>query len=160
MKGALKAISPLIAIIIMMGVAVSIGVLISNWVTQWTAEQMETTSSSCSLNTNFVIDSAVFKNSTSILTLKITNKNSRSLYGFSVQVVNASDILVFNASDGNVTFSPNITSSSKLLRGRSIFVKVNLTGYPTMGSSLTEVKVFNEACNAVSTKTEEITQEV
>lgn len=156
-KRTLKGISPLIAIIVMMGVAITIGVLISNWVTQWSTENLETTTASCSLNTNYVIDSAVFKNSTSTVIIKVTNKNSKQLYGFSAQIENASNILVYNASDGNVTYSPNVTSSNKLLRGRSVFVFLNLTRHPSMGTSATNVKVFNEACPAVYTETTVIT---
>ena len=155
----MKGLSPIIAIIVMMGVAITVGILISNWVTQWTTEHLDTTASSCALNTNYVIDSVIFKNSTYTLTIKVTNKNSKSLYGFSVQVENTTEILLFNSSDGNVTFSPNVTSTNRLLRDRSVYIKVNLTRHPTMGSSLTTVKVFNDACSAVSTKTTEIAQE-
>jgi len=143
----------------MIGVAITVGITVSNWISQWTTEHMETTTSSCALNTNYVIDSIVFKNSTYTMTVKITNKNSQTLYGFNVQVENASDILLFNSSNGNVTYSPNISSSNRLERGRSVFVKVNLTRNPTMGTSANRVKVFNDACTAVYTETAEISQE-
>ena len=155
----MKGLSQIISAIVLIGIAITMSVLVSNWIAQWSTEHMETSSSSCALNTNYVIDSITFKNSTNTMTIKITNKNSRTLYGFSIQLENASDILVFNSSDGNITFSPNITASNRLERGRSAFVKLNLTRYPSMGTSTTNVKVFNQVCSAVYTERGDVVQE-
>jgi hypothetical protein len=110
------------------------------------------------LETNYVIDSVEYTNSTRELKVKITNKGTTQLYGFGIMLQNASIIQEFNSTNPLVSVSPSVTSSNKLAREKSAYIKVNMTDYAPLGLSLTEVKVLNDACDAVSASTTTITQ--
>jgi len=161
-----KGISPVVASVILIAVSVSIGVIVSTWITHLTQEQ---TSSSklCAINTLYNIDSAKFNLSgTNELRLKVTNEGEQSLYGFGMVIDNGTEIRIVNSTHTRLDQN-NITSSSPLKRGQSVYLIVNMTnttsdsfdwqdfGLTLTTSSKTEIVVTNEACDAI--KTEAIT---
>jgi len=158
-----KGISPVVASVILIAVSVSIGVIVSTWITHLIQE--ETSGSKlCAVNTLYNIERAKFnisgKNS---LWLKITNEGEEKLYGFGVIMDNGTIILSMNSSNSRIN-QGNISSTNKLLRKASVYIKVNLTNttsdnfnYESFGTSLTtsssvEIVVTNDACDAISTE--------
>lgn len=154
-----KGVSPVVASVLLVAVAVSLGILVTTWLTHWTGVQMTAPDIVCSLDTNYVIDSAVFNETAdAMLYVKITNKGSQELWGFGADLDNGTDILGLNSSDPLINKSNlNITKDNPLKREHSTYVIINLTNetldHPTLGASLKEVKILNDACSSVSAKT-------
>ena len=160
----MKGVSPVIATILLIAVAISVGIMVTTWITHWVVTQTSSESIACAINTNYVIDSAEFNKSTALnatLLLKVTNRGSEKLYGFGVILDNGTSILMLNSTSSLID-QGSISIGNKLNRESSAYVKVNLTnttaGYTTMGTTLTEVKLTNDACPAVSTSTKTITK--
>jgi len=158
-----KAVSPVVSAVLLIALAVSIGILVTNFVTSFVSTETGGSDITCALNTNYVIESAQF-NKTGFynkLLIKITNKNSEGLYGFGVIMDNGTKIVQFNSSNSLIN-QGGVSDSNKLEREESVFLTVDLTnttlGYPVFGLSLTtsdesQLKVLNNACDAVSTST-------
>lgn len=158
-----KGVSPIIATILLIAVAISVGIMVTTWITHWVVTQTSSESIACAINTNYVIDTAEFNKSTALnntLLLKVTNRGSEKIYGFGAILDNGTVILMLNSSNSLIS-QGGISSSNKLGREQSVYLTVNLTntstGYPTLGRTLAEVKVTNDACPAVSTSTKAIT---
>jgi flagellin-like protein len=160
----MKGVSPIIATIILIALAITIGMMLSSWITHWFYIQTGRTSVSCALETNYAIESARWNiSSTSLnntLLIKVLNKGSRGIYGFGVVLDNGTRIVQLNSSSSLVN-QGGISSSNPLQQEQSAYISVNLTNttlyYPVLGSTLTEVRVTNDACPDVSQKTTAIT---
>jgi flagellin-like protein len=147
----MKGISPVIATVILIALSVAVGVMVSSWVMQWMNREMSGVSS-CSSYSTYRIDSAKYTSSDTNLTIKITNMGKLGLYGFSVQIMNATAVVLYNSTSSDLTSSPNITASSPLGEQRTALIIVNLDGtdgnYSLAGATAEEIKVMNEACPA------------
>jgi len=162
--GRRKAISPVISVVLLIAVAVSVGILVTTWVTHWVVSTTGSSSISCAVNTNYIIEEAKFNISSAYnntLLVKITNKGTEQLYGFGAILDNGTKVVIINSND-SIIDQGGISSTNKLKREESVYITINLTnttlGYPTLGATLTEVKIRNDACPAVSTSTSTITQ--
>jgi flagellin-like protein len=157
----MKGISPVIAAVLLIAITVAVGVMISSWVTQWVTSRTRQASSACVTDTNYKIDSAIFDTDTNNLTLRLTNLGRVELYGFSVQILNGTDVEVYNSSDSDVKMSPNITENNPLKQQRSVIIIINMEGsyHSTLGSTTDQVKVLNEACPTFSAETSTIIKE-
>lgn len=156
-----KGISPVIAVVIMIAVAITTGVMLSTWVTQWVNHQTSDSSMACVIRTSYIIESAKFNESgDNYLIIKVTNQGAEGIYGFGVIVDNSTEIYQFNSTDTRITLSPNITSSNKLTREGSVYVKLNAGSNPyrTAVSTANEIRITNNACDSVSAKTSSITK--
>jgi archaellum component FlaF (FlaF/FlaG flagellin family) len=151
----MKGVSPVVAGVILISVAVVVGVMVSTWVTNWTSTQTSNTPT-CAVNTHYVIDSATFTSSTNETRVKITNRGSEGIYGFEMTVDNGTDILRFST----ITESFNTSVTSKLTQGNSIYLSavVNGTFNKSICSLAKEIRVSNRGCPSVLIKTETITQ--
>lgn len=158
-----KGISPVVAVVLLVAVAISLGMLVTSWVTHLYYDIGET--SACSIKTNYVIDSVAWNQTSkstiynSTLLIKITNKGDLNLYGFGVEMLNGTRIVNL---DPSLVDQGGISSTNKLEREHSVYLIVNLTNatlnYPAFGRSLltsdeVEVKVTNDACDDISAKT-------
>ena len=158
-----KGVSPVVAVVLLIAVAVTVGMLVTTWITSWVTEQTSKPSLTCAINTNYIIDSARFNyTGNEILLIKITNEGSEELYAFGLILDNGTLIKQFNTTQINA--SPNVTANNKLKQEQSTYLTLNLsnattstTGGPIFGRTLTEVRVTNNACTAVSSKTTTIT---
>jgi flagellin-like protein len=159
-----KGISPVVAVVLLVAVAISLGMLVTSWITHLYYE-ISGGESACAINTNYIIDSVEWNRTAksptynSTLLIKITNKGKQQLYEFGVEVLNGSRIVEF---DSAIVNQGGISSNAKLDRERSVYLLVNLTNesfnYPAFGRSLltsddVSIKVTNGACKAVSAET-------
>ena len=162
-----RGISPVVSVVLLIAVAITLGMLVTSWVTHLYYD-ISGGDSSCAINTNYIIDSAEWSKTSkspeynNTLLVKITNRGKLKLYGFGVELHNGTRILEF---DSSVVNQGGITSSNKLERERSAYLVVNMTnstlGYPGFGSSLLTsddvlVKVTNEACKARVAETDSV----
>ncbi|MBM3303835.1 MAG: hypothetical protein FJY76_01970 [Candidatus Aenigmarchaeota archaeon] len=164
LMGGKKGVSPVIATILLIAVAISVGIMVTTWITHWVVTQTSSQSIACAINTNYVIDTAEFNKSTALnstLLLKVTNRGSEGLYGFGVVLDNGTTIMMLNSTSSLIS-QGGISSGNKLGREQPVYVAVNLTnttaGHTRLGCTLTEVKVTNDACPAVSARTTTITK--
>ncbi len=157
-----RGISPVVSVVILIAVSISIGVIVSTWITHL-VEQETSSSELCALNTLYNIETARFNISAdNKLLLKITNENEKELYGFGVIMDNGTEILTMNSTNIRIDQS-NISSTNTLKRKQSIYLIVNMTNtteesfdYQGFGLSLTtssntQIIVTNEACDSVAT---------
>lgn len=155
-----KGISDVIAVVLMIAVAISIGVFVTTFATKWVQDQTSSPSITCAIKTNYVVDDVRFNYSKiNELQVKVTNKGDEPLYGFGFILENATVILSFESS--NTLITNQVSSTSPLKREQSTYVILNMSnstlGYPSLGKTLTKVKVTNDACKAVSSSSVSIT---
>ena len=157
----MKGISPVIAAVLLIAITVAVTVMLSSWITHWISSRTTEASSACVTHTNYKIDSATFDSSGNNLTMVITNLGSNEIYGFSMQVLNGTDVSVYESSDNKVSISPNVTESSPLKEQRSAVIIINMNdAYDTsLGSSADQIKVLNKACPSFSAETLTIIKE-
>ncbi|MCD6590824.1 MAG: hypothetical protein J7K72_02535 [Candidatus Aenigmarchaeota archaeon] len=156
----MKGISPVIAAVILIAISIAVGVMLSSWVTHWVSTRTSQASSACVTSTNYNIDSAKFKTSNKNLSITITNLGNTKLYGFSVQVLNETDVMSFNSSDPNFYISPNITESKPLAEQETAIIIIHMEGRNyTLGYTAQEIRVLNKACPTFSAETTNIIKE-
>jgi len=157
---AYKGISPVVATVLLVAVAITIGIMVTTWVTQLVTKQTDP-SSLCALNTNYIINYARFNFAgDNQLVVKLTNKGIDGIYGLGFIVENDTRILQFNSSHVNITVSPSVSSTNKLGQEQSVLASLNLNAsdLPTFGRTLTKIRVTNDACKAISAETSSITK--
>ncbi len=151
----MKGVSPVVAVVIMVAVAIMLTVFVSSWVMENISKQTGT-SPDCSVHTQYIIDSAKFKSSNNQTRVVAINKGEESIYGFSLQIENGTDMQTITG----ITESPATNSSSRLGKGRSVFITYTSIGNynRTLGLTMTELKVMNTGCPEVFEETETIDQ--
>jgi len=157
----MKGISPVVAAVLLIAITVAVGVMVSSWVTQFITTRTRETSSACMTSTNYKIDSVEFAYSTNNTTIKITNLGQLGIYGFSVQVMNGTDVNVYNSSDPKIKMTPNITEDAPLEQQRSALIIINMDGsyHSNLGRTADQIKVLNKACPSFSAETLTIEKE-
>ena len=151
-----RGITPLIAGIILIGIVVATGAMLSGWITQMVSRTSGGVSV-CSLETSYTIDRADYSIGTGILSIRITNTGETKLYGFGAKLINSTETLEFTPSSPEISSSPVISIDSKLEKGRSFYLNIDLSGYPGMGISIQRITVVNEECPDTSAATESVT---
>lgn len=156
----LKGISDVIAVVLMIAVAISIGVFVTTFATKWVQDQTSSPSITCAIKTNYVVDDAKFNfTGKSELLVKTTNKGDQDLYGFGFVLDNVTTILSFNSS--NPLIGTQIPPSTPLKREQSTLITLNLSnstlGHPSLGKTLAKITLTNDACKAVSASITSIT---
>ena len=160
-----KGISPVIAVVLLIAVAVSIGIMVTTWVTNWISLQTGSESMNCVINTNYVIDNVAhtYNGTFPYVTIKVTNKGSQALYGFSVLLDNGTRIEYFNSSNVD---QGGLSSTNTLGREKSVYIRIESAGISEQGYNLSLsgianttsfIRVLNEACDAVSAKATSVT---
>ena len=113
----------------------------------------------CAARTRYIIVGVKYTQADSVLRFKITNKGDEGIYGFGVILYNKTMIETFAYNAPNVTLSANISETNKLAREESVYMSINISGGHNMGLTLTQVKVKNSACGAVTATADFIRQE-
>jgi len=155
----MRGISPIVAVVVLLALAITIGVIVSIWITNWVSTQRESEEFGCATRTRYIIESAKYIQSDSILRFRITNKGDEGIYGFGVILYNKTMAETFAYNAPNVTLSANISETNKLAREESVYMSINISGGRNMGLTLTQVKVKNRACGAVTAPADFIRQE-
>ena len=152
---AVRGVSPVVAVVIMVAVAVILTVFVSGWVMDNISKQTGD-SPDCSVHTQYDIESAKFKSSSNQTRVVVINKGEESIYGFSLQIENGTDMKTV----AGATESPATSSSSGLGKGRSVFITYTSIGNynRTLGLSMTNLKVMNTGCPEVFEETGTIDQ--
>lgn len=161
-----RGVSPIVSVVLMVAVAISIGVMLTIYITGWTRTQLTDTDISCAINTNFDIQNIKY-NSTGFnntLLIKLMNDGKEGIYGFGVTVANGTVVHRVNASSRAIG-QGGITSTNKLLQKQTAFITLNFTAAnisQDFGETLEnnpdlEVIVVSEACPSVSSTKKTLT---
>ena len=150
-----RGVSPVVAVVIMVAVAVILAVFVSGWVIENISKQTRD-SPDCSVHTQYEIESAKFKSSNNQTRVVVINKGEESIYGFSLQIENGTDMQTV----AGATESPATNSSSRLGKGRSVFITYTSIGNynRTLALTMTGLKVMNAGCPEVFEETGTIEQ--
>ncbi|NIO21479.1 MAG: hypothetical protein GTN76_12250 [Candidatus Aenigmarchaeota archaeon] len=151
----MKGISPIIAAVVLIAISVAVGVMISSWVTHWVTSQTGVTTQ-CVALTNYNIESATYTSNNKNLTMVVKNLGTIQIYGFSVQIMNLTNIVTYNDTSSDIKVTPNLSKEYPLTEQRSAIIVVDLNGtqgdYAELARTAEEVTVFNKACPAFSAK--------
>ena len=159
MAGKLKAFSPIISVVILVGIVVALGIILSSWATQWVSNNIESASSSCVTTTSYRIDEITYDNSTQTLKVIVTNIGNKGVYGFGLQLYTNNEIESYNSTNSRISLSPNISSTNPLTESRSVIINLNMTRKSDIGMALTKVRVLNTACSAFYIESKNINKE-
>lgn len=100
----------------------------------------------CLSETNYILDSVEFNETgDEVLLIRITNHGKMEVYGFGVSLTNDTSFLHFSW-DSPLLDQGNIDQTNRLETGRSIYLKIDMSDYPVLGQTLTEMVVTNQAC--------------
>ncbi|MEM5871878.1 MAG: archaellin/type IV pilin N-terminal domain-containing protein [Candidatus Aenigmatarchaeota archaeon] len=155
----MKGISPVIASVILIGIAIAVGVMLSSWITHWVSSRTHETSSACVTSTNYKIDDAIFNENAKTLTLKITNLGGTDIYDFTIQIINGTNIETYNYTNQKLSISPNISKNNPLRQQRTAIIIIDISDSIDLVKTAESIKVINEACPAFSAETFEIRKE-
>ncbi len=153
-----KAISPLVAVVLLIFITLSTGMIITIWVKNFVVKYTTMSPLECALNAQYTIDSAEYDSSRKEVVVRLTNKGTIDLYGFTVILDNSMDIKEYSPTSGLISLSPEIGRSNPLKAGRSAILRINVAAAHELAQSLKQIKVLNEVCIEVSASTESILQ--
>jgi flagellin-like protein len=133
-----KGLSPIIAVVILIGIAVMAGGILSSWVTSFVSDSAR--QDTCAITTMYTLSEATYNASSGIVKVKVKNTGSVSLRNFSIEADNGTQMgrapasfpdpsysvgsgmaqyVVANASNGSVTNVISITVLTESCKGYS-----------------------------------------
>jgi flagellin-like protein len=133
-----KAISPVVAVVILIGLAVMTGGLLSSWVSSFITDSSR--QDTCSISTMYSISDPTFDESSGEIKVKIKNTGNDAIYNFTFETDNGTDIVLIPASSP----SPDLVVGS----GRTQYVVSNSSYYNMTG--VETVTVLTESCPGYS----------
>ncbi len=156
-----RGMSPIVASILLVAITITIGVLVSGWISGWVGEQTREVELACSVDTNYLVDYAIYNDTgyNNSLLIKVTNKGKTDIYGFGAILDNGTTIFQLNSSHTGIN-QGGISKTNPLHREQSAYLTIsliNVTNHTAYGKTLKEVRITNDACDVVSQKTTAIT---
>ena len=153
----MKGISPIIATVMLIVVAVSLGALISTWATSWVSDQTNSPDITCSVDTRYVLESAKwnYSGNANKLLVKIRNQGPVKIYNFSATLENSTDLVNYNYSNSNIN-QGGISEANPLGQEESVYITIDLSSNTALGSSLTKISIGNRACKPITASTTKI----
>ncbi len=153
----MKGVTPLIAVVILIAVTLSVGVLVANFIMNLSQRVVEHTSSDIETGIrcgNAALDFDASFGSLGVdwdfggadrLDVKVVNTGTVNLYGFSIEaVINSGGTAV---KELGVQAGYDRPRNNPLRPAQSAMLKANIT--ENLAGTLESVKVLNEACPAV-----------
>ncbi len=134
-----KAISPVIAVVVLVGVAIMLGGLISSWMSSFVQESSR--NNACSITTMYTITDATVNESTGELIVRLKNVGKDTLYNFSMEVDNGTVIDLLPATAPADTY--------ELGPGRTQLIRSNISNYNISRENITNidtVTVLTKSC--------------
>ncbi len=138
MPMARKAISPLIAIVIMIAIVVTIGGMMMSWLTGFVSESSQ--QDTCAIDTVYTLSEASHNASSGQIRVKVKNSGKHDLYNFTIEADNGTLIAIIPAT------SPG--QSYRLPPGRSQYILANSSGYNI--TNIATITVITGSCPGYS----------
>ena len=137
-----KAISPLIAIIVLVALVVTLGGLLSVWLTSFFYEA-SSEDDTCAITTLFTVTGPTYNASDGQIKLMVKNTGRDDLYNFTLELDNGTLFALVPATSPNETYS--------LAPGRSQYVMANASHYNI--TNIDTVKLLVASCPTHSSST-------
>lgn len=158
-----RGISDVVAVVLMIAVAISIGVFVTTFASKWVQDQTTGPSISCAIKTNYVLEDATYNfTGETKLRIRVANKGEQTLHSFGFVVDNVTLIKSFAWDDPLV--ANQVTSSNPLKQSEAAVIAITLNdtnmtlgAFESLIRSATKVTVTNEACKPVSASTTTVT---
>ena len=134
-----KALSPIVAVVVLVGVAILLGGFISSWLGGFIKESSQ--QNTCTITTIYTMESATVNITSGELVVRLKNSGKSDLYNFSLEVENATMIDVLKATYPADTY--------RLQPGRTQLIRTNISNYNISSQNITNiqtVKVLTRSC--------------
>jgi len=133
-----KAISPIIAAVILIALVVAIGGVVSSWVYSFVTENTHT--DTCGISTTYSVSDASFNQTSGQLMVKVKNSGKNSIFNFTLEADNGTVIIA------SAALSPS--PSYELGTGMSQYIIANLSSQNI--TAIRTVKVLVASCRSYS----------
>lgn len=133
-----KAISPIIAIVIIIAIVVTLGGLLSSWLSGFVSESTQT--DMCALNTMYTATEATHNETSGLIKLRVKNNGKYGIYNFSIEADNGTTIALIPATSPAPTYI--------LGTGKTQYVQANSSGYNI--TNIDNIRVLVGSCPAYS----------
>ncbi|UCD03365.1 MAG: hypothetical protein JSV63_01890 [Candidatus Aenigmatarchaeota archaeon] len=134
-----KALSPIVAVVVLVGVAILLGGLVSSWLGGFITESSK--HDICTITTLYTISDAKVNETSGELVVRLKNSGKADLYNFSFEAENGTIIEVLKATSPDDTY--------KLGPGRTQLIRTNISNYNISRENITNidtVKVLTASC--------------
>jgi flagellin-like protein len=126
---AMKGLSPIVAVVILIGVAVMLGGLVSSWLSSFVDQSSKY--DACAITTLYTITDATVNATSGELKLKVKNVGKSAVYNFSIEVSNGTLIDVLPATSPPDTY--------RLESGRTQYIETNISDYNISRMNITNI---------------------
>lgn len=133
-----KAVSPIIAIVIIIATVVALGGILSSWLSGFVSDS--TQADMCAINTMYSISEAFHNGTTGEIKVKVKNSGKYGLYNFSFEADNGTIITFIPATSPGATYI--------LGSGRTQYVLANSSGYNI--TNINQIRVLVGSCRVYS----------
>ncbi len=133
-----KAISPVIATVILIAIAVTLGGVLSSWMNSFVRETTDT--ETCAIRTLYTVTDATYDADSGEVRMKVRNTGSSPLYNFTMEADNGTVIVSLLAGYPAADFS--------LVAGQSQYVSANFSGQNI--TEIEKVTLLSGSCQSYS----------
>jgi flagellin-like protein len=98
-----KGISPIVAVVVLVGLAVMTGGLVSSWITSFVQDSTRD-ADTCAITTMFTISDASVNETSGELKVKVKNTGKDDIYNFTLEVDNGTLLKAFKATSPSETY--------------------------------------------------------
>jgi flagellin-like protein len=140
-----KGISPVVAVVVLIGIAVMLGGLVSSWISSFVMDSSQ--HDTCAITTTYTISDAQVNQTSGKLRVTLKNTGKDSVYNFSVEADNGTLIEVLAATSPADTYV--------LESGRTQYIQTNISDYNISRMNITNINtitVLTQSCPEYSPK--------
>jgi len=135
-----KAISPIIAIVILIALVITLGGIISAWLSGFVSDASQ--HDTCAITTLYALSDASYSASNGQIKVKVKNSGRDDLYNFTIEADNGTVIAIIQSSFPSATY--------KLSPGQSQYILANSSGYNI--TNIDTIAVLVGSCPVYSSK--------
>lgn len=133
-----KAVSPIIAVVIIIAIVVALGGILSSWLGGFVSDSTQT--DTCAINTMYTASEASHNENTGEIRAKVKNSGKYGLYNFSIEADNGTVIVFIQATSPSPTYI--------LGSGKTQYVLANSSGHNI--TNIDKIKVLVGSCQVYS----------
>lgn len=133
-----KGVSPVVAVVILIGIAVITSGILSSWITSFVSESSN--QDTCSMKTMYTLSDVTYNATSGEIKLRVKNTGAARLYNFSVEADNGTVVFLAQASSPAPSYMVDV--------GRAQYVLANMS--PENISNVLTVTVLTQSCAGYS----------
>lgn len=133
-----KGLSPIVAVVILIGIAVITGGLLSSWITSFVSDAAK--QDTCSINTMYTLSDVTYNATSGVIKLKVKNTGTVKLYNFTVEADNGTNIALGQATSPAPSYMVDV--------GRAQYVVANFS--PSNISNILTITILTQSCKGYS----------